>query len=86
MWTVRRDVYDSQAIEALRNYAAHLRDAKVRAEERLRGLRTELAEYGVGVEGGEGKERMMREMARVWRDMGRQMKDTKGDLDRLQRG
>ena len=58
----------------------------IRTEEKLRGLRLELSDYGVGIEGGEGKERTMREMARVWRDMGRQMKDTKGDLDRLQRG
>jgi hypothetical protein len=83
---MRRDVYDKQAIQALRTYGAHLRDARVRTEERVRGLKAELGEYGVGVEGGEGKERVMREMARVYGQMGRQMQDTKGDLDRLRRG
>jgi len=28
----------------------------------------------------------MKEMARVYRDMGKQMKDAQGDLDRLRRG
>lgn len=85
LWTIRREVYDREAVQALRNYGAHLRDARVRAEERVRGLKAELAEYGVGVEGAEAKERTMREMARVWQQMGRQMSDAKGDLDRLQR-
>ncbi|KAH6888731.1 hypothetical protein B0T10DRAFT_549154 [Thelonectria olida] len=80
---VRRDVYNPEAIVALKNYAAHLRDARIRAEERIRGLKAELGEYGVGVHGGEGKEKMMKEMSRVYREMGRQMEDVKGDLDRL---
>jgi hypothetical protein len=63
-----------------------LRDAKVRAGERVKGLKAELGEYGVGVERGETKERTMREMARVYREMGRQMEDAKGDLARLQKG
>lgn len=58
----------------------------MRTEEKLRVLKMELSDYGVGVEGGEAKERTMREMARVYSQMGRQMQDTKGDLDRLQRG
>ncbi|RMJ10044.1 hypothetical protein CDV36_010337 [Fusarium kuroshium] len=81
--SVRRAVYSPEAIAALKNYGAHLRDAKNRGEERVRGLTAELGEYGVGVEGGEGKERMMREMSRVYREMGRQMEDVRGDLDRL---
>ncbi|CAG9979114.1 unnamed protein product [Clonostachys byssicola] len=84
-WALRRDIYTPEAISALRNYASHLRDAKVRAEERLRGLAAELGEYGVGVDGGEGKEKTMKEMARVYRDMMRQVADAEGDLDRLER-
>jgi hypothetical protein len=30
-----------------------------------------------------GKEKVMREMARVYRDMGRQVKEVRGDLERL---
>lgn len=84
--TTLSETYTPEAVAALKSYASHLRDAKVRAEERIKVLTAELAEYGVGVNGGEGKERTMREMARMYREMGRQMEDTKGDLDRLQRG
>ncbi|KAH7134801.1 hypothetical protein B0J13DRAFT_626001 [Dactylonectria estremocensis] len=80
---VRRDVYTPEALVALKNYAAHLRDARIRSEERIRGLKAELGEYGVGIDGGEGKQKMMKEMSRVYRDMGRQMDEVKGDLERL---
>ncbi|KAF7554191.1 hypothetical protein G7046_g6881 [Stylonectria norvegica] len=86
LWSVRREVYTPEVVAALKNYAAHLRDAKVRGEERVRGLKAELGEYGVGVEGGESKEKMMREMARVYREMVRQVDDVKGDLERLNKG
>jgi hypothetical protein len=58
----------------------------MRGEERIRGLQAELGEYGVGVDGGETKERKMREMSRVYRDMARQMDEVKRDLDRLNQG
>ena len=80
---LRREVYSPEAVAALRNYTAHLKDARVRGSERVRGLLAELGEYGVGVEGGEAKEKTMREMARVHREMTRQMGDVKGDLQRL---
>lgn len=80
----RSEIYTPQTRAALERYASHLRDAKVRTEERVKGLVAELGEYGVGVD--EGKERRMREMARVYREMTRQMDDAKGDLERLQRG
>lgn len=83
---IYKDIYTPDAVAALRNYAAHLRDAQVRIGERIRGLQAELGEYGVSVPGGEGKEATMREMARVYRQMGRQMGDVRGDLDRLQDG
>lgn len=80
----RSDIYTSQAQTALKNYASHVRDARIRTEERVKGLTAELGEYGVGVDG--SKERKMREMARVYREMGRKMDDAKGDLERLERG
>ncbi|KAF5027195.1 hypothetical protein F66182_683 [Fusarium sp. NRRL 66182] len=84
--SVRRAVYTPQAIAALRNYGSHLRDARIRSEERIRGLAAELEDYGVGVEGGEAKERKMREMSRVYREMTRQIDDVRNDLDRLNQG
>ncbi|KAF5002258.1 hypothetical protein FGRMN_475 [Fusarium graminum] len=84
--SVRRAVYTPESIAALKNYGAHLRDARMRGDERIRNLTAELGEYGVGVEGGESKEKKMKEMARVYRDMMRQMDDVGNDLDRLNKG
>lgn len=86
LWALRKEIYSPEAVAALRRYAAHLKDAKTRADERLKGLAAELGEYGVGVQGGEDKEKLMREMARVHRQMAKEIKDAKVDLDRLRRG
>ncbi|KAG6042300.1 hypothetical protein E4U41_000044 [Claviceps citrina] len=83
--TLRKDMYSPETISALANYSSHLKDAQVRAAERLRGLQAELAEYGVGGEADSDreKEKMMREMARVYHELESQMEDVKKDLDRL---
>ena len=95
LWSARRDTYTPEARAALRNYAKHLRDSKLRVGESIRTLRAELAAYGAaaakGGDGGEGREaagdrsreRMMREMARVYRDVNRQIEEARRDLDRL---
>ncbi|OIW27904.1 hypothetical protein CONLIGDRAFT_453910 [Coniochaeta ligniaria NRRL 30616] len=98
--STRKEIYTPQATAALRNYAAHLRDARGRVKEEIRGLRAQLGGYGVVVgvddgeedgqdegkgQGDEGRERMLREMARVYRDMGRQVEEVRGDLERLGR-
>lgn len=80
--TINQEMYSAEAVSALQNYLAHLKDAGIRAAERVRGLQAELAEYGVGV-GDESKEKTMREMARVYREMESQMEDLKRDIDRL---
>jgi hypothetical protein len=80
-----KEVYPAEVTYALSNYAAHLRDAKIRGEERIRGLHDELAEYGVGVAGGETKEKTIREMARVRQEMTKQLGDAKVDIARLQK-
>lgn len=62
-------------------------------------MRGELEGYGVDMGGdadghadgeererGVGKEKTMREMARVYREMGRQVDEVKADLERLGRG
>jgi N-acetyl-anhydromuramyl-L-alanine amidase AmpD len=85
-WTLTKEIYTPETVAALHNYGAHLKDAKSRTAERVRSLEDELAEYGVGVQGGEGKEKTMREMAKVYREMRRQVDDVQVDLERLQKG
>ena len=94
----RKEVYGPDAVRALGNYGVHLRDARVRVEESIRTLEMELAAYGVGIgvghkaEGEMGiggdmqKEKTMREVARVYRDMGRQIEEVGADLERLNAG
>lgn len=88
LWNARKDVYSPEISTALRNYARHLKDGQVRLREAVRTKEDQLEEYGVatGEGGGQGdkvKERTMREIARVYRDMRRQMDEVKGDLRRL---
>ena len=93
LWIARRDTYTPEAAQALANYASHLRDAKGRLNEAIHTLRGELEAYGIDAgEGGTGdaakgggKEKVMREMARVYRDMNRQIEEVRADLDRLGR-
>ncbi|KAK4245094.1 hypothetical protein C7999DRAFT_34555 [Corynascus novoguineensis] len=91
LWLARRDTYTPEATRALTNYANHLRDAKGRLNEAIRSLKTELEAYGVDESDGEtggatgGKEKIMREMARVYRDINRQMEEARADLERLGR-
>jgi hypothetical protein len=92
LWLARRDTYTPEAAQALANYASHLRDAKGRLNEAIQTRKGELEAYGVdageskggGPKGG-GKEKVMREMARVYREMSRQMEEVRGDLERLGR-
>ncbi|QPH09849.1 hypothetical protein C2857_000888 [Epichloe festucae Fl1] len=80
---VSKDMYSTETISALMNYSSHLKDAQIRATERLRGLQAELAEYGVGIDADRGKEKTMRELARIYHEIETQMEDVKKDLDRL---
>ncbi|KAL2753416.1 hypothetical protein ACRALDRAFT_1072091 [Sodiomyces alcalophilus JCM 7366] len=82
---VHADVYPPEAVRALQNYNAHLRDATLRMEESIRGLERELERYGVGVDGAGGKESRMREMARAKREMEREIEEVRRDLERLER-
>ncbi|OLN86193.1 Uncharacterized protein CCHL11_04170 [Colletotrichum chlorophyti] len=80
---VRKEVYSPEMVTALGNYAAHLKDAKMRLESTVVTLRAELEGYGVGIEGEEGKEKTMREMARIKRQLEKQLEDAVKDLERL---
>jgi len=94
LWQARRDVYTPEVSRALGNYMSHLRDARGRLGESIRNLMAELEAYGVEERNsqsqGEGrgriaKEKTMREMARVYKEMGRQVDEVKADLERLGR-
>ncbi|KAK8093442.1 hypothetical protein PG997_000127 [Apiospora hydei] len=89
-------VYPKGAGGAPRNYRRHLRDAQMRLEDASRVRERELEDYGVIVrpgnededgsddEGGMStKERRMREMARIWREMEGRLVEIQADLDRL---
>ena len=93
-------VYTPEAHAALQNYAAHLQDSKMRLHEVLKERKALLREYGVDVDAAEAeaesqsqsqlhaaddKSRAMREMARVYREMGQQVQEVQGDLARLGR-
>lgn len=79
---VKREVYSPEVVQALTNYAGHLRDARGRIAEKIRGLELELEGYEAG---GKEKQRKMREMARVWREMSGRVEEARGDLERLGR-
>ncbi|KAI0381702.1 hypothetical protein F5Y04DRAFT_255095 [Hypomontagnella monticulosa] len=86
LWDARRTVYPPEAQRALANYRRHLGDARMRLADAMRVREAELADYGVTAMEGEeesSKERTMREMARVWREMETRLGEVKGDLDRL---
>ncbi|KAK0740046.1 hypothetical protein B0T18DRAFT_439908 [Schizothecium vesticola] len=74
MWRVRRELYTPDVRRALMAYARHLRDARGRLGEGVRARRGEL----VG-------ERKMKEMARVKREMEKQLEEVREDLERLGR-
>lgn len=74
-------VYGPEAVRALEVYREHLRDGRVRMESRKGGAERELGRYGVGRE----KERVMREVARVWGEMEGEMEEVRGDIERLRR-
>lgn len=84
-------VYDDRTRAALGTYLGHLRDAGERLGERGRGLERELWGYGVGrerEEGGDGnregeKEKVMREVARVYGEMRRELGEVSTDVERL---
>ncbi|KAL1841807.1 hypothetical protein VTJ49DRAFT_6560 [Mycothermus thermophilus] len=86
LWLARRHVYTPEAARALANYASHLRDAKARLAEAVNALQAELGAYGVGAaHDANSKEKVLREMARVYRDMGKQVDEVRQDLERLGR-
>lgn len=85
---LEKEIYSPDVREAMENYSRHLRDARGRVDAKVRELSIGLAGYGVGVggrEGDPGREKVFREMARVYGEMKGQVREVEGDLERLRK-
>lgn len=83
---VREGLYTPEVCSALRAYADHLRDGRERLAQREREARRELARYGVGQDGkdsGMSREKIMREVARVYGEMVKEVEEVRRDIERL---
>lgn len=83
-----RMVYTDEVRGALGEYVRHLRDGRERLRERRKGAERVLWGYGVGREeegdgAGKGKERVMREVAKVYGELMREVGEVGRDVERL---
>jgi hypothetical protein len=76
-------VYTEEVNGALQNYMRNLRDRRERFRERKADAERVLWGYGVGREEGNEKEKVMREIARVYSELGREFKEVGRDVERL---
>lgn len=79
-------VYTEPVKGALQEYIRHLRDGRERLRERKKSAERVLWGYGVGrkeEEGGAEKEKVMREIARVYGEMRREVREVGRDVERL---
>ncbi|PMD22650.1 hypothetical protein NA56DRAFT_702437 [Hyaloscypha hepaticicola] len=78
-------VYTEEVKGALREYVRHLRDGRERLRERRKEAERVLWGYGVGrmEEGGGEKEKVMKEIARVYGEMVMELKEVGRDVERL---
>jgi hypothetical protein len=79
-------VYTEQVKSALQEYVRNLRDGRERLRERKKGAERVLWGYGVGrteEEGGAEKEKVMREIARVYGEMVRELREVGRDVEKL---
>jgi hypothetical protein len=82
----KKIVYTPETVEALGRYKENLRDARERLNDRKRGAERVLWGYGVGRReegGGKEKEKVMREIARVYGELEKEIRDVGRDVDRL---
>ena len=79
-------VYNEDVNAALEIYVRNLRDGRERLRERRTHAERVLWGYGVGRkegEGGEEKEKVMKEIARVYGELSRELKEVGRDVERL---
>lgn len=80
-----KQVYSEEVRRALANYVRHLRDARERLRERRSAAERALWGYGVGRKEGEGleKEKVMKEIARVYGELVKEVAEVGRDVERL---
>ncbi|KAH8687341.1 hypothetical protein BGZ60DRAFT_465706 [Tricladium varicosporioides] len=78
-------VYTDEVVQALGRYMENLRDGRERLGERKREAERVLWGYGVGREEKE-KERVMKEIARVYGELQKEIRDVGRDVERLDGG
>ena len=76
-------VYSDEVKSALWEYMRGLKDARERARDRRKHAEKILWGYGVGRQDGGEKEKLMKEIARVYGEMMSEVKDVKKDVDKL---
>jgi len=78
--TARNAVYTPEVSDALAHYRDHLRDERARLRQRQKDAERELERYGAGWA---GKEKVMKEIARVYAETARQIREVRRDVERL---
>lgn len=78
-----RAVYSDVVKDALGNYERGLKDGRERLGERERDAKRVLWGYGVGREEGSDKEKVLKEIARVYGELKREIREVERDVGRL---
>lgn len=78
-----RAVYMDEVKHALENYVRELKIGQERGRERRMQAERVLWGYGVGREEGDGKAKVLRECARVYRELLREVEEVGRDVERL---
>ncbi|KAK0118462.1 hypothetical protein ONS95_012747 [Cadophora gregata] len=78
-----RVVYTEEVRSALENYVGELRGGRERGRERRAQAERTLWGYGIGREDGEEKERILREIARVYGELSKEVEEVGRDVQRL---
>lgn len=79
-------MYTDQAKDALQEYVRNLKDGTERLRERKKGAERVLWGYGVGrteEEGGGEKEKVMKEIARVYGELAKEIAEVGRDVEKL---
>jgi len=79
-------IYTDDVRNALGEYMRHLKDARERLRDRRRGAEKLLWGYGVGREengGGSWKEKVMKEIGRVYGELKKEVEEVGRDVKRL---
>jgi hypothetical protein len=81
--TAKKMIYTEEVQKALANYMQHLRVEQERAREKTGDAERVLWGYGVGRDDGGGKERVMKEVARVYGKLKGEIRGVERDVGRL---